>query len=406
MPSALFQSVTLAQAIAIAAAQSPSLQIARDDYRLAQVNVAIVRTGELPSLSVNAAVQRGNQFEFGTSSGTSASVNLQQLIFDGGKLLAEIRSAQASDVGAASTYQRSAQQLAYNVGHAYYAALQAHDAVTLTDEILKQNRAAEDLIRAQIAAGVASHVDLATAHVPTQRTLVQLAQTKAADAAAQVVFVNTLGLHANAQVVPTEVTVGTVSEPPTYDVAVKQALLLRPDFAASQQTVKAAEQALRAARRGSAPQVFLTGFVGSESTSPSGGSFVPVNAAGAVLNFPLYDQGLTVAQTHQAEVQLDLARQALTQSELGVESEVHQALDLLNGAREALNEADREQAQARSVLRDTQEQYRAGIVQLLSLLNAQSDLTSAENDRLNALYELQQSEQTYQFAVGEISLPP
>jgi len=42
----------------------------------------------------------------------------------------------------------------------------------------------------------------------------------------------------------------------------------------------------------------------------------------------------------------------------------------------------------------------------LSLLNAQSDLTSAENDRLSSLYALQQAEQTFQYAVGEIALTP
>jgi outer membrane protein TolC len=406
MPSPLVQTVTLAQAIAIATAQAPALQIARDDYRLAQVNVAIVRTGELPSLSVAAAVQRGNEFEFDTSSGTSVSLGLQQLIFDGGKLLAEIRSAQASDVGAAATYQRAAQQLAYNVGQAYFSALQARAAVALTNEILKQNRAAEDLIRAQMAAGVASQVDLATAHVPTQRTLVQLAQAQAQDASAEVAFVNTLGFHANEQVFPADVTVGALAELPSYDVAVKRALLLRPDYAASQQAVRAAEQSLRAARLGEAPQLSLAGSIGSQSTSPSGGSFVPVNTAGVFLNLPLYDQGLTAAHTHQAEVQLDRARRLETQSELSVESDVHQALDLLKGAREALKEADLEQVEATSVLRDTQEQYRAGIVQLLSLLNAQSDLTSAENDRLSSLYALQQAEQTFQYAVGEIALTP
>ncbi len=405
MPVTFVQTVTLAQAIAIAAAQAPALQIARDDYRLVQANVDIVRSGSLPSLSIAGGIQRGNQFQFGSNTGTSVSLNLQELIFDGGNLLARIRSARASDVAAAATYQRSAQQMAYNVGQAYYNALQARASVSLTNEILKQNRAAETLIRAQMSAGVASPVDLATAHIPTQRTLVQIAQAQAQEASAEVAFVHTLGFHANEHIVPADVTVGAVADIPSYDASLKRALLLRPDYAARQHAVVAAEEALRAARSGSAPQLFLTGSVGTQSISPSGGSFVPVNAAGAVLIWPVYNQGLTAAETRQADVQLDLAKRIETQTELGVEADVHEALDVLKGARQALKEADLEQAQARSVLQDTQEQYRAGIVQLLSLLNAQSDLTSAENDRLNALYALLQAEQSYQFAVGEINLP-
>ncbi len=56
------------------------------------------------------------------------------------------------------------------------------------------------------------------------------------------------------------------------------------------------------------------------------------------------------------------------------------------------------------MLVDTQIQYRAGITNLALLLNAQSGLTQAQTDRLDAVYALRQAEQAYLFALGDLTL--
>src|SRR5579872_3316767 len=52
------QRITLAQAIAIAAARSPVLAAARADYRLTQLNVDLARTGLLPSITGTGSLTR------------------------------------------------------------------------------------------------------------------------------------------------------------------------------------------------------------------------------------------------------------------------------------------------------------------------------------------------------------
>lgn len=389
---AVIQQVTLAQAIAIAAAQSPVLAAARDDYRLAQVNVDLARTGSQPNVAVT-----GNEFS-PTSSALSA--NVRELIFDGGRVLAQIRSAQSAQVAASGTYQRAAQQLAFNVGQSYYNALEAHAGVTLANQIVQQDRQQEDLIRAQIQAGRASQVDLATAHLPTERALLQLAQAQAQDANAESAFLNTIGSKADAAIVPSQSDADTSAlrgQPLPYDAALQRALLLRPDYASAHATVAAAEQSVRAARLGLAPQ--LSAVTSGGIASPT---FASTGSVGVQLQFPVFDQGITRAQTSQARVQLDRAQVLERGAELNIERDVSQALATLTGARQALTQADSELTQARGVLANTQEQYRAGVTQLLLVLNAQSNLTLAENDRLNALYALRQAELGYEFALGEI----
>jgi outer membrane protein len=409
---AAVQLVTLAQAIAVAAARSPALQIAADTYRLTRANVDLSKTPYQPNVvgtltaihgSSNPAVQAPSE--------NLAGIGVTQLVYDGGHVLAQIRAAQASAAAGAGTLARSAQQLAFTVGQTYYNALEARAAVQLALRIVAQDRAQEDLIRAQIDAGVASHVDLATAQIPTAQALVQVARAQGQQIAALAAFDNAMGMHANAGIEPIEDASGEAGrslipdEPSDYDAALARAQARRPDYQSAQHAVVAAGDALRAARTLSAPQVSLVANAGV-ATFPGSQLGTPAdNFVGASMTLPVYDQGIKNAQTESAAIQVDLESATLLQTELGIELDVRQAFGILGGAREAVTQADAELKTAQEVLTDTQVQYRAGITNLALLLNAQSGLTQAETDRLNAVFALRQAEQSYLYALGDVGLP-
>ena len=404
--------VTLAQAVAIAAARAPALTIVADTYRLTQTNVDLSRTPYQPSVLGSAATIHGSSNgALGTPSENVAGVGLNQLIFDGGHVLAQIRAAQANEAAGAGTFARSAQQLAFNVAQTYYTALEARAAVRLAQRIVVQDRSQEDLIRAQIGAGTASHVDLATAEIPTAQALVQLARARGQSVAALAAFDNAMGLHADAGIEPiddptTDSADSLIpNEPREYGPAVARALAARPDYQSAQHAVTAAADTLRAARTLSAPQLSAIANAGTAGIPGSGLGATANNFAGASLTLPIYDQGVTRAQTETAQVQLGLQTATLEQTELGVELDVRQAFGTLTGARDALVQAEGELKTAQEVLVDTQIQYRAGITNLALLLNAQSGLTQAETDRLDAVYALRQAEQSYVYAIGDVNLP-
>ncbi len=401
------QHVTLAQAIAIAAAQSPVLAAARDDYRTVQEEVAQARTPALPSIGLSGQNTHGSFAAQSGSASTLLNASIRQLIFDGGRVLAQIHAAQDSADAAGETYQRSAQQLSFNVAQAYYNALEARANVELIQNILKQNIAQEALIRAQMRAGVATRVDLATAHLPTARAQVQLVQAQGQEIAADAAFANQLGLHADAAVAPVDDASASApsahsDEPADYESAVKRALLLRPDYLAAERSIAAAQANVQAARRGIAPTVDVITSTGFSSTLVTGGGLQQNNTIGATVSIPIFDQGVTHTQTAQAQIALDRSNALLKEQQLGVEVQVRQALATLTSAQAALAETQSELANAQQVVNDTQDQYRAGVTQLLQLLNAQSGLTQAQNDRLTAVYALRQAEEGYRFALGDL----
>ena len=409
---AAVQMVTLAQAIAIAAARSPTLQIAADTYRLTRANVDLSKTPYQPNVvGTLSAIHGSSNAAAQAPSEDLAGVGVTQLVYDGGHVLAQIRAARASEAAGAGTLARSAQQLSYTVGQTYYNALEARAAVRLASRIVAQDRAQEDLIRAQIDAGIASHVDLATAQIPTAQALVQVARAQGQNIAAVAAFDNAMGLHADAGVEPVDDATGEAGrtlipgEPVEYDAALAQALAHRPDYQSAQHAVVAAGDALRAARTLAAPQVSLVAnagvveFPGNQLGTPAN------NYVSASMTLPLYDQGVKNAQTESAAIQVDLETATLTQTELGIELDVRQAFGILGGAHEAVVQAQAELKTAQEVLTDTQVQYRAGITNLALLLNAQSGLTQAETDRLSAVFALRQAEQSYLYALGDVALP-
>jgi outer membrane protein len=409
--------VTLDQAIAIGFAQSPLLAQARASVEIASAPVLLAKSGLLPNVSgtvstthtdrqagssTNGQVTLGNQI-----TSNSLQVALKQLIFDGGKLAAQLRSAKANQTASLALYKRQLQTVAFNVANAYYAALAAQRQTAVAVDTVALNQTNENLVSAQLQAGTASRVDLATAQLPTAQARVAVVRAQGAELSAQAAFVNAMGIDANAYVLPQDdgnVLSGAAFNPtvpiPTYDAAISRALLLRPDYYAGVQNVEGFKASLRAAKLGLFPNLSGSAATGTSSTDPGGGAFRNASSVGVTLTIPLYDQGITAAQAAQVQGQLDQATAVLTQTKLGIQLNVKQTLVALISARSVFDQTQAELAKAQEVLSATQAQYRAGVTTLPLLLNAQVGITQALTDQVAALYALRQAEAAFLFAEG------
>src|ERR1700722_809189 len=173
--------VTVKQAIDVGYARSPQLASARADVGIAAAGVRLQRAGLLPAIDASASSTRSYN-QAGTAiinTGGGPSVNrglfqtlnavgatLSQLIYDGGKVASEIRSAQRSETAFADTYRRDLQTVAFNVATAYYTYLEAQRTTDVDVELVRTAQTQEDLVAAQFRAGTAAHVDVITAQLP------------------------------------------------------------------------------------------------------------------------------------------------------------------------------------------------------------------------------------------------
>lgn len=396
--------VTLEQAIAIAAATSPSVDAARGPLHLASAGTETARVGTRPTFGGSGQLSQPASFPSGS---TGATFTLSQLIYDGGLVMSNIRSARSSEDAARQTYRRALQTLTNDVAQAYFAALAAEAQTALAQVIVNQGLAQERLISAQIDAGTAAQIDLQTAHAATLQAQGKVVTSQSQQIVALAQFAHALGLPADADVHPQPTpSSGRASTLPggtplSYDVAVATALTLRPDYLSTIRSVDAGSQKVRSARLGNRPSV--TGSAAHSFTQQQAGfpQQSPAVQWLASVKIPLYDGGLVRANTATARAQLEEAVAAERSQEQTVQIDVRTALAQLISAQAVLRVNDESVDLARRLLSGRQAQYRAGKPVLELYLNAQANYAAAQNAQLSALYALRQAEQAYLYALGK-----
>ena len=420
--------VNLTQSIDIAVARSPQFEAQRAQYRAVQAKYGAAKGALLPNVSGSAGITRdygaGNTGNSGSGSGGTGSSSLSgpfttefgrvqatQLIFDGGRVIAGLRSAKEGDIAGKQTLLRQLQGLAFNVAQAYFGVLQADATVSADAQIVRQFETQENNVRAQIRAGSAARADLAAAQFQTAQARGALITAQGNQIGAQATFATTLGLDADAAVQPQGVSSSAIpAHALEYTNAVAQALNLRPDYVAAQHSVESARQNVRFAKLARFPSVNATGSTGDSRTLIGGAGvtgnnkFASSSSLGAQLTFPIYDQGLTNFNVAQAASQYDQAVAAQRQTQLTVQSDVRGALAGLISARAALTQAQAEQESAQVNVRATQARYRVGAATITDIVTAESNLATAQRDYVNAVYGEQLAEQRYTFALGSNDL--
>ena len=267
------QSISLADAVRISVALSPVF--ANDNAQWAAIHAKY--TSELQALypGVSGSASMGKQFSRGTTSSgggpqpTSAPstgptpaavfglgspaplsratiVNerqlspINQLIFDGGRTIAAIRSAKEADIAGRATLLRDLQTLEIDVATAYYTVLEDNATVTADAQLVHEFEVNEASVAAQIRNGAAPRSDIAAAQFQTAQARGNLVTAQGTSIGAQAAFATALGLDADAMVVPKALTGQPPAPNPSYAVSLKRALIMRPDFIAADYNVSSA----------------------------------------------------------------------------------------------------------------------------------------------------------------------
>jgi outer membrane protein TolC len=425
--------ITLPQAILVAFARNPALEIARQDVNVQAASVRLERAGLLPQISGTASLVRQHSQNGGFSSqnGTSGNTNvttttnvttgssgpytatyadfsgsLSQLIYDGGKIAAGVAAARSAEASSVDNYQREMQTIAFNTATAYYNYLAAERTTQVDLELVREDVVQENLVRAQIAVGTEARSELATVQLPTAQARLAVVKAQGAELQAEAAFANAMGLDANVRVQPVDdapvYTKSPVSLVPvvSYDVAFARAIALRPDYDAEIQLVKQGQSLVRSASLGLFPTLSGSATASDDSSNQNLGAFRNSNQLGLSLSVPIYDGGTTSANTASARANLAIAQANLRTTGLTVSLNIKQALSGLVSALAAFDQTQQEYETALVNVQATQAQYRAGVTTLPLLLNAEVQLTQAQVDQVTAVYTLRQAEQTYLYDVG------
>ncbi|MBV8066945.1 MAG: TolC family protein [Candidatus Eremiobacteraeota bacterium] len=446
------QSISLPDAVRIAVALSPAFALENAQWAAIHARYTSSVQAYYPGLSASA--QMGNEYTNGTTSSGGAgrptsspgpspaaafglatpapysqstvtnesfTLTVTQLIYDGGRTIANIRSAKEADIAGRATLLRQLQTLAFNVANSYYTVLEDNATVTADAQLVHEFEVNEASVAAQIRNGAAARSDIAAAQFQTAQARGNLVTAQGTAIGAQATFATTLGLDANAQVVPQAITAQPSAPNPTYGASLNRALIMRPDYIAAAYNAQSAQEGLRYAKLARFPilsagasdaisrqfiDCFSTtvteknGNVVPFSLCPAPSSWTNAKTVGLNLSIPIYDQGVTNYNVAVAASQLDQALANLTSTKLTVESDVRSALATLISSRASLVQARSELTSAQVSLSATQAQYKVGATTILNVVTAEANLTTAQSAYISALYGVRIAEQNYLYATG------
>ncbi|TBU74369.1 transporter [Pseudomonas daroniae] len=157
-------------------------------------------------------------------------------------------------------------------------------------------------------------------------------------------------------------------------------LLQRPDLARAEASLAAADANVQAARAALLPRLSLTAGVGGEADKASRVFSNPLYSLAAALTAPIFDGGSLAAGRDLAMAEREELLADYRATLVGAFAEVEVALNGLSGTQAQLQAQNEVLTQAELAFRLAESRYRAGAETLLTLLDTQRSLYSAQDE--------------------------
>ena len=379
-----FNSEELKRLVDAALADSPDLAIAAERVRQAEAQVQIAGASLFPVLDLGAGTSRritdreGRPSQRSDASNVSFSASYELDVW--GRNAANVRSADASF--RASAFDRDAARLTLVAGVAtsYFEALSLRGRLAIARENLAIAKRVQSLVEVRARNGAASQLDVERqqAQVLSQRAaLFPLEQLEKQTLAALAVLIGRVpeGFDVKAT------SLADLRIPEVNPGLPAELLVRRPDLAAAEAQVAAANGDLAVARAALLPSIELTGSAGISSAALLSFLSGPQSAVSLALSLfqPIFDAGRLRGQVILSESRERELAEAYRKAILSAFSDVEQALVAVS--RSAQREALQMQVQesARNALRLAEIRYREGADDLLTVLEAQRTLFQAQD---------------------------
>jgi outer membrane protein TolC len=285
------------------------------------------------------------------------------------------RSANQSVSAAQLGYRNARELVVIAVGLAYVQALASEARV---DAVQAQLKTAETLYRQAVDqknAGVVPAIDTLRAQVEMQAQQQRLVTTRNALDKQKLQLARIIGLPVGQQYSLTQKIPLTPAPPLTLEQAIAQAERDRPDYAAAQALVRAAEYSTHAAESERLPRLGVNGDYGviGRTFSNAHGTFTAVGA----VTIPIFQGGRIRGDIEQAQATLNQRKAEAEDLRGRIEYEVRSAFLDLNATAEQVRVATSTLDLANQTLAQAQDRFRAGVTNNLEVVQAQEAVANS-----------------------------
>lgn len=261
--------------------------------------------------------------------------------------------------------------------------------------------ALEKLAEDQQKNGLGTKLDTLRAQVQVQNERQRLIQAETQVRTARFGLVKLLDLEPATNLVLTDPLTAPEAVAFTFQEAYGQGLAQRPEVAALDAREQAAMSLRDSARSLRLPSLVVTGSYASMGLSPSQ-PWVPTYTVGLGVKVPLFTGGRISAQTAKAKLELDRVAEERKEIRAQVGLEVQVAQAEMDSARSEVEVTTLAVGLAQEALVQSRHRFEAGVSNNIEVINAQDELARAEDNRINALWRLNQSRADLAKAMGQL----
>lgn len=398
--------LSLTDSINIALRQSPNILRARKTVEAEQGVAIQTRAIALPKAVITgdySAVQSSDidtppmvipGFTFGTEQSWRTRIQLVQSLYEGGRMVSAIRAARLTRERSLINYDVAVADLVLEVQRAYYAVLLAEQQIVVQEASVKLlERELADTNR-RYEAGTVPRFNVLRAEVELANARPNLSHARnnlriSLTVLAKVLALGTPG--SSGEELELKLSGKLEAEPFNVELprAVAIALQRRKELSALRTTQALRKEDLATAAGGYKPSV--QAFAGYDAHSSIFGPDLTDEAhgwmTGVQLRWDIFDGRLTEGKVKQARAQYELAGIELDDAARRVELEVRTAHSTFTEANEVLESQKKVLEQAEEALRLARSRNEAGTGTQLDVLSAQTALTEARSNQIQALHD-------------------
>lgn len=402
--------LTLADVVDLALCNNPQTRSAWASSRTQAAQLGSSISSYLPTLSGPISVSRSRSETGATateSSLKSASVSISYLLYDFGGRKAGVEISKQLLVAANATRDELLQNVFLGAVQSYYTLFSARASVQSYQIAEAAASKSLDAALARYQAGTATQADRLQAQTALSQTVLNRIRAEGDAANAQGTLANIMGFDASQPfaLAPAPEHSQDLAAEQGIGKLIEEARQNRPDLAAADAQIKAAEAQIVATKAAGLPTVSLDGSVSrSESQIAGAVSTSHGKAIGVSVHVPWFSGFKDTYQNRAARAQLEgkVAERDRLANQIALEVwKAYQALltnsQALRAAEDLVASADQSEKMALG-------RYKAGVGNILDALTAQSTLASAHQQRVSALYNFQASKFALAQAIGQLDL--
>lgn len=406
-------SLSMTQAVEIALEQSPEVQESILNVVKNQADQRIARSAMNPRLDTT-VFQRRESFNIDTFMGEPTpggariigpfnwgefGVSAKVPLFDT-TILNRWKAAKYNTASAREKIRITREYMCALVVGQYLQILRATESVKAAESRVKLAETLYQLAEDQLKNNVGTKIDCLRAGVKLENEKQALIRFRSELKIGGFGLIKLLSLPPGTQIELSEVLEKPDLEKTDFAAACKEAFELRPELASLKQRQKSAQSLKKAARGERLPSLNLSGSYGKAGLARE--AYVPIGNVALTLEFPLEDGGKISAGIKKADAELKRLEEERRSLEAQICLEIQVAQTEIETSISEVDVASKACMLAEEELVQAQHRFEAGISDNIDLTNAQDELSSATNNRIAALYHLNQARVDLVKAIGKL----